>query len=105
MDPNEPKDANVYGFMMQMIQEKHGDDIDADFLNTEAERLYLEFGDGLVDYFEPMLTSDQKREFDGLVEGGADKESILVFLTDSITDLEDKIIDVLMQYKDNYMNE
>lgn len=105
MDPNEPKDANVYSFMMQLVQEKHGDDVSVELLNTEAERLYIEFGDLLVDSFEPMLSSDQKAQFDALVAEEADQEMILTFLTESIDNLEQRILDTLMNFRENYLSE
>lgn len=105
MDQNDNKDQNVLSFMMQLVQEKHGDEVDADFLKTEAERLYLEFGDSLVDYFEPMLSSEKKQEFDGLVESGAQQDSIMSFLLESIPDLEKKIMEVLVEYRTNYLAE
>ncbi len=105
MDPNEPKDANVYSFMMQIVQEKHGDDASVELLNTEAERLYIEFGDLLVDSFEPLLTVEQKVQFDTLVSQEVDQETILAFLTDSIDNLEQRILDTLMKFRDNYLSE
>lgn len=103
MNQDQPKDQNVLSFMMQLVQEKHGDDVEMDFLNTEAERLYIEFGDSLVDYFEPMLDADKKQEFDGLVESGADQETIMNFLLESIPDLEKKIMEVLVKYRTTYL--
>lgn len=105
MTPNEPKDPNVYSFMMQLVQEKHGDDVDPEFLNTEAERLYLEFGDNLLGHFEPMLSEEQKAQFDELVGREAPQEDIMVFLTSSISNLEEKILDVLEAYRKNYLSE
>lgn len=103
MDPNQ-KDPNVMTFMMQIIQEKHGDSVDSKFLEEEASRLYDEFGDRLVSYFEPMLTEEQRNQFDELVTQGADQDKLLEFLVGSIDNLEQRILDTLNQFKAEYMN-
>lgn len=100
-----PKDQNVLSFMMQLVQEKHGDETDVNFLNQESDRLYDQFGDQLVTYFEPMLTEDQKKQFDQLVEQSGDQEKLLSFLIESIPDLENQIMQVLMDFRTKYMAE
>ena len=102
MDPNQ-RDPNVMTFMMQIIQEKHGDSVDSAFLQEEAVRLYDEFGDKLVSYFEPMLTDEQKTQFDGLVSQGSDQNKLLEFLIGAIENLEQKILDTLNQFKNEYL--
>lgn len=97
------KDPNVMTFMMQMVQEKHGDNIDSAFLEEESSKLYDEFGDKLVSYFEPMLTDEQKVQFDGLVQQGADQNKLLEFLIGAIENLEQKILDILTQFKNDYL--
>ncbi len=97
------KDPNVMSFMMQMVQEKQGDNIDSKFLEEESSRLYNEFGDKLVGYFEPMLSDDQKKQFDALVQEGADQNRLLEFLVGAIENLEQKILDVLMRFKNDYI--
>lgn len=104
MDPN-TKDPNVMAFMMQMVQEKHGNEIDGKFLEEESNRLYEEFGDNLVSYFEPMLTEDQKKQFDQLVSAGSEQDKLLEFLLGAIENLEQKILGVLTQFKSRYMNQ
>lgn len=101
----QPKDQNVYSFMMQLVQEKHGDDVESEFLETEAERLYIEFGESLLSHFEPMLDEGQKQEFDKLVEDQVTQDVILAFLTSNIENLEQKILDVLMSFREKYMAE
>ncbi len=104
MDPqNEQKDQNVMAFMMQLVQEKHGDQVEASFLDTEANRLYDEFGDNLVTHFEPMLSEEHKKKFDELVSQSVNQDELLAFLMDSIENLEEKIMQVLMQFRDRYM--
>ncbi|MFC1780191.1 hypothetical protein ACFLY9_00640 [Patescibacteria group bacterium] len=103
MDLNQ-KDPNVMSFMMQVVQEKHGDSVDSKFLEEESSKLYDQFGDKLVDYFEPMLTEEQKVQFDKLVKEGADQNKLLEFLIGSIENLEQKILDTLMQFKTEYLS-
>jgi hypothetical protein len=103
MDLNQ-KDPNVMSFMMQVVQEKHGDSVDSKFLEEESSKLYDQFGDKLVDYFEPMLTEEQKVQFDQLVQQGVDQSKLLEFLIGSIENLEQKILDTLMQFKTEYLN-
>jgi len=102
MNPEE-KDPNVMTFMMQIVQEKHGDAVDSKFLEEESNRLYDEFGDRLVGYFEPMLSEEQKTQFDALVQQGGDQNQLLEFLIGAIENLEQKILDVLMQFKNEYL--
>lgn len=99
------KDPNVMSFMMQMVQEKHGDNIDSQFLEKESTRLYNEFGDQLVSYFEPMLTEEQKTQFDQLVQQNADQNQLLEFLIGAIDNLEQKIFDTLIRFKNSYMQQ
>lgn len=102
MDLNQ-KDPNVMTFMMQIVQEKHGG-VDEKFLDDESNKLYDEFGDRLVSYFEPMLSEDQKTQFDGLVQQGVDQDKLLEFLIGAIENLEQRILDVLMQFKNEYLS-
>jgi hypothetical protein len=100
---DQPKDQNVLSFMMQLVQEKHGDEVDIEFLNQEADRLYNEFGNNLVTYFEPMLTEDQKNSFDQLVKNNVDQQELLAFLVESIPNLEQQILQVLINYRLTYL--
>jgi len=99
----QPKDQNVLTFMMSLVQEKYGDDVDMGFLNTEANRLYDIFGDQLVGYFEPMLTDEQKHDFDQLVNVKSNQDQLLNFLVQAIPDLEGKILQVLVSFKTEYL--
>jgi hypothetical protein len=100
----EEKDQNVYSFMMQIVQEKHGDDIDMDILNSEADILYDIFGDVLLQYFEPQLNAEQKQQFDKYVEAGEDQDNLLNFLVEVIPDLEQQIIQVLVKFRTDYLS-
>lgn len=99
----EQKDQNVLSFMMQLVQQKYGDEVEYEFLNTEANRLYDDFGDNLVDHFEPMLSDEQKKQFDSLIDNNAEQDQILEFLMGSIADLDLKIQQVLIAFRDNYL--
>lgn len=99
----EPRDQNVYSFMMQLVQEKHGDDTDYDYLEAEAGRLYDLFGDVLLNYFEPQLSEDQKVQFDQLIEAGGEGDTLMNFLTEGISNLEEQIVDVLIKFREDYV--
>lgn len=99
----QPKDQNVLTFMMSLVQEKYGDDVDMNFLTTESNRLYDIFGDQLVSYFEPMLSEQQKKDFDQLVNQQSNQDQLLNFLVQSIPDLENKILQVLVSFKTEYL--
>lgn len=99
------RDQNVFSFMLQLVQERYGDDTDLEFQNREAERLYDLFGNNLVSYFEPMLSEDQKKQFDQLYKQGGNNESLLGFLTQAIPDLEMKIMQVLVSFRNAYLTE
>lgn len=101
---NPPRDPNVLSFMTQLVQEKFGPNATAEFLDQESARLYELFGDKLVGYFEPLLSEDQKTQFDQLVQSGQQQEQLLNFLVTSIPNLEDQILSVLMQFKTDYIN-
>lgn len=102
-NPDEVKDQNVLAFMIQLVQEKFSDDVDAEFLNQEANRLYDLFGNNLVSYFEPMLTEEQKQSFDQLVEQASDQDVLLNFLVENIPNLEQQILQVLVAFRANYL--
>jgi translation initiation factor 2 alpha subunit (eIF-2alpha) len=99
------RDQNVFSFMLQLVQERYGDDTDLEFQNREAERLYDLFGNNLVSYFEPMLSEEQKKQFDQLYKQGGNNESLLGFLTQAIPDLEMKIMQVLVSFRNAYLTE
>jgi hypothetical protein len=102
-DPEE--DEHVYSFMRSMVQEKHGDDVDYDFLEDEAKRLYELFGDVLLKYFEPQLNEEQKVQFDQLIDGGESQDALMSFLMENIGNLEQQIIDVLVKFRTDYITD
>lgn len=103
-DPNS-RDQNVFSFMLQLVQERYGDDTDLEFQDKEAGRLYDLFGNNLVLYFEPMLSESQKQQFDTLYKQGGNNEALLGFLTQSIPDLEMKIMQILVSFRNAYLTE
>lgn len=106
MDPSQnqmPKDQNVLSFMMQLVQEKYGDEIEIDFLNQESDRLYDFFGTRLVSYFEPMMNEEQKVAFDSLVDMQAPQDQLLQFLIEAIPNLEQQIMQVLVNFRQEYL--
>jgi hypothetical protein len=98
------KDPNVYSFLMQLVQEKHGDEIDAQFLQEEADRLYDIFGDLLLTYFEPQLDDQQRAQFDEMVNMNSDQDDLLGFLTENINDLEEQIVALLVKFRQDYIS-
>lgn len=103
MDETTEKDPNVYSFMMQLVQEKHGDDSEYDFLQSEASRLYDMFGDVLLSYFEPQLNEEQKVQFDQLIEANEGQDALMNYLVENIGDLEQQIIQVLVSFRTDYL--
>jgi len=97
------QDQNVLSYMMQIVQEKHGENVAYDFLQSESEKIYELFGNRLFDYFEPMLSAEQKEEFDKLVEEFADQDKLMSFLVDSIPNIEEKIMLTLEKFKEDYL--
>lgn len=97
------KDQNVLSFMMQLIQEKMGDEVSIEVLNAEADKLYFEFGDKLVEYFEPQLNEEQKKKFDEMIQGAKSQDDMMNFLVDNIPDLEEQIMQVLIEFRADYL--
>ncbi|MEI6462836.1 MAG: hypothetical protein WCO33_04195 [bacterium] len=99
-----PRDPNVLNFMIQTVQEKNKDATpDPVFVQKEAERLYDEFGEKLVDYFEPMLSKEQVEQFDKLMSEGTSQDQLLAFLMSCIPDLTQQIEKVLIEFKEKYI--
>ena len=100
---NAPKDQNVMSFMMQLVQERYGDEMEMDFLSQEADRLYDLFGNNLVNYFEPMLSEEQKQQFDALVASSSEQDKLLECLITNIPNLEQQILQVLVDFRTEYL--
>jgi len=89
--------------MMQLVQEKHGAEVKEKFLNGEATRLYNLYGDTLLDYFEPLLTGDQAKEFDQLVKNEEGQDLLISYLSNNIPNLEDQILKTLAAFRGSYL--
>ncbi len=98
------RDQNVYSFMLQLVQEKHGDEVDFEFLESESNRLYDVFGDSLLNYFEPQLTEEQKKQFDQLIENNENQDILMNYLIENIKDIEQQIIQVLVAFRTDYVS-
>lgn len=98
------RDPNVLAFMAQAVKEKYKDQqVTDEFMQTEANRLYDDFGNNLVSHFEPMLTEEQLKQFDELLQNGSTQDQLLQYLMSCIPDLTKKIEDVLVGYKEKYL--
>ena len=101
--PSPDKDQNVYNFLVQIIQEKYGTDIAWEQITPEADRLYDELGDLLVRTFEGELTDEQKEEFNRLAGPGMSPEAQQTYLLQNITNLEQRIQQILIDFRQRYL--
>lgn len=97
------KDERVMGFMKQIIKEKHGQNIEEDFLNQEADMLYNKFTERLTSYFKQFISKEQEKELNKLIGQSANQDVVLTFLMESIDNFEAKIIYVLMNFRNDYL--
>lgn len=100
-----PQNEKVMYFIKQMVQKKYGSDISQDFLNTEAEKLYNKFSEDIVSYFKPFISGEHKEDLDNLINKSGNEESVLAFLMDSIDNFEQKIVQVLLNFRNSYLND
>lgn len=100
----EEKDQNVYNFLVQIIQEKHGNNIPWEQVTAEADRLYDELGDLLVNTFEPEMKENQKEEFDKLYAQGYNQDELQMYLLQNIPNLEDRIQQILIDFRQRYLS-
>ena len=96
------QDSYVQSFLTQMVQERYGDDVELEFIETEVERLHMDLGDKLIKHFEPLLDSSSQAEFERLLGADSDMDTVIQFLFGSIDDLQPKIFDFLDKYKTDY---
>ena len=98
------RDPNVMAFMMEAVREKNKDTgVTPEFIQSETERLYDEFGEKLVENFEPMLSDEQIKTFDQVLQNGGTQENLLEFLKGCIPNLEMRIQEFLVTYKTRYL--
>ena len=98
------ENSYLYSFLTQMIQQKHGDDADAEFIQTEIERLEIDLKEKLLAYLEPMLDMSSKIEFEEMLKQEVDLDSVVDFMFGAIPDIQTKIIGYLDKYKTDYGN-
>ncbi len=98
------KDPNVFTYMMQLVQQKYGDDVDSGFLEKNANDLYDKFAEELVSYFSPILSPEQKKSFDSMLENNVPEEKMVAYLFSIVDDVEGHIKQILDSFKDTYLN-
>lgn len=99
----EEKDQNVYNFLISIIKEKRGEDFPYDQMTAEADVLYDELGDLLVNTFEPEMQDNQKKEFDELVSQGYAQDDLQTYLLQNIPSLEQRIQQILIDFRQKYL--
>lgn len=99
----EEKDQNVYNFLISIIKEKRGEDYPNDQMTAEADKLYDELGDLLVNTFEPEMQDNQKKEFDELVSQGYAQDDLQTYLLQNIPSLEQRIQQILIDFRQKYL--
>jgi hypothetical protein len=105
MQDNQQRDQNVLSFMMQLVQQKYGDEVESSFLVEESNKLYDRFGEALVDYFDPLMNEEQHNEFNRLSTEEGSNSKVLEFLMREVPDLDTNIKKVLYMFKENYLNQ
>ena len=76
-----------------------------DNLIKEAEMLYEMFTENLVSYFEPYVSEEDSNRLDDLLKKSTDKDTILTFLMESIDNFEQKIVRVLVDFRNSYLKD
>lgn len=97
------KDSYLYSFLVEMVQEKHGDEIEIEFLESEVDHLNVDLSEKLLLYFEPMLEEALKVEFEELVQREASIGEILGFFASNISNFEEGVVDFLEHYRRRYL--
>lgn len=99
-----PRDPIVLEELKDLVRFKHGKNVDENFVEQESTRLYDVFSNQLISYFEPMLSEEQKQEFDDLAgQEGTDQEGLLNFLVGAIPDLQNQVMQALKEFEANYI--
>lgn len=89
--------------MERIVKEKHPEQVDGDFLKSEAEILYQEFDNEILEHFSRFIPENKKGEFDQLKNGG-DPSQTLAFLMDNIDNFEFKILQYLADFRNKYLH-
>lgn len=98
-----PTTDPVFKFLQQAVITRHGVEKNRDFISLETNRIYDDFGSGILDHFKPMIKEDKQKQLNLIVES-QQQETILAFLMESIDNFEQKIIEYLMEYKEKYIS-
>lgn len=102
LSSTEYKNEAVVDFMRQTVKEKYGEGVEADFLDQEANKIYMEFENSIFDHFKTMLSPDQEVELDKIINEQADQTTLLAFLMQSIKNFEFKIAQFLVDFRKKY---
>ncbi len=92
----------VINFIKQAVVKKHGDQ-DSNFVNQETQRVYNDFGNNLLEHFSSLLSKEQSTELESLIKKTKSQKVVLGYLMESIDNFEQKIIEYLMGYVENYL--
>lgn len=99
------RDDRVMNFIKQMVQEKYGSSMSEDNLIKEVEMLYEMFTENLVSYFKPYISEEDSNRLDDLLKKTTDKDTVLAFLMESIENFEQKIVQVLVDFRNSYLKD
>lgn len=99
------RDDRVVSFIKQMVREKYGPSMSEDNLTKEAEMLYEMFTENLVSYFEPYVSEEANNRLNDLIKKSTDKDTVLAFLMESVDNFEQKIIQVLVDFRNSYLKD
>lgn len=99
------RDPAIVAYMSDAVREKNkGKQITEDFVQTEANKLYDDFGENLINTFERMLEKEQIDKFNEMLEGGATQNQLLEYTMGCIPNLEKRIEEVLLTFREKYIN-
>lgn len=104
-DKDNLRDDRVMNFIKQMVREKYGPSMSEDNLTKDAEMLYEMFTENLVSYFKPYVSEEANNRLDNLLKKSTDKDTVLAFLMESVDNFEQKIVQVLMDFRSSYLED
>jgi len=104
-DKDNFRDNSVMNFIKQMIGEKYGPNMSEDNLSKETEMLYDMFTENIVTYFKPYISEEANSRLDDLLKQSTDKDAILTFLMESIDNFEQKIVQMLVEFRNTYLKD
>lgn len=102
-DKDNLRDDRVMNFIMQMVQEKYGSSMSEGNLTKETEMLYEMFTENLVSYFKPYISEGDSNKLNDLLKKPTDKDTLLAFLMESVDNFEQKIVQVLVDFRNSYL--